>query len=395
MKKVSRFLSGPRYLSLGFWLAALVLLSACGAQIDSWAGLAKSEDSGVVYVAYNERLTALEVATGESLWSYPGEDDRDAKFFARPAVYNGTIYAGDYKGRLHALDNNGNPKWIFTLDDTIEVGPVSVDPDDRVIGGATVNPDLGLVYFGLGSHDVVAVDAEDGSEVWSMETEHGVWGAPLYVPAEETTGNGAGLYVVSLDQHMYSLDPETGDVRWRTDLGGAAPGGITYDAERFVGYVGTFLSELLAVDLADGTIIARYTADDWLWDSPSLAGDMLYFGDLKGNAYAVSFDGDNFTEQWKVELAGDAIRAKPLVYDDLLIFGSQDKSVYAVSRNDGVRQWSKETEGEVLGNMVSIPAGDDVDASSALAIVSTTQNKELVIAYNSLSGEVDWRYNAD
>ena len=394
MKTTPRVFAAPRRIVIGLTLALALLLTACGAESDSWAGLSGSLEGDAVYVAYDNKIVAVDARSGDEIWAYPPKDDRDAKFYAEPTVYNGTIYIGDYKGRLHAINSDdGTNRWTFELDDEINIGPLSVNPDDRVMGGAAVNPDLDLVYFGLASHDVVAVSTETAQEVWSFTTEHGVWGAPLYVPADES-GHDAALFVVSLDRHIYSLDPETGDKRWSTDLGGAAPGGLTFDPDTYTGYVGTFLSELLAIDLTSGEIVHRFETDDWLWDNPALDDGVLYFGDLKGNLYAVSVDDNGFTLQWKQELAKDAIRAMPLVVDDMIIVGSQDKNIYAVSRDDGERQWSKKTEGEALSNLIAIEQGEGDDATT-LAVVSTSEKKELAIAYQAITGEVDWRYDAD
>jgi outer membrane protein assembly factor BamB len=153
------------------------------------------------------------------------------------------------------------------------------------------------VFFGLGSRNVVAVSRETGQEAWKFSTGHGVWATPLYLPANPDDPNSrATLYVLSLDHYIYAIDPQTGKELWHKNLGGAAPGNLVYDSTRNRVYVGTFSSELLAVDLTTHEIVYRFKADDWLWDGPALDGDMLYFGDLAGNLYALRITDSGFQQ---------------------------------------------------------------------------------------------------
>lgn len=386
MKLPQKFTSTPR---IGVLLILVVLLSACGGVAgDSWAGL--SSDGDVVYVAYTRRVVALNPSSGSSLWEYPDEDNRDASFYAVPVVVDDTLYIGDYKGRVHAVSlEDGDPLWIYEPEKGTQIGPLSTKAADRVISSVAVDSDK--IFFGLGSRNVVALSRENGEIVWEFPTNHGVWGTPLYVPATEEGGE-ARLYVVSLDHHFYALNPETGDELWSLDLGGAAPGSMTYDETRNWVYVGTFVSELLAIDLNEAAIVDRYEAKDWLWGRPALEDGMLYFGDLKGNLYAVRVTDEGFEEVWvREELAQDAIRATPLLVGDLIIVGSQDKFIYAVSKEDGSEEWKQATRGEVLTELLLAP-GEDEEAPD-LIIVGTSEREELVLGLVPADGDIDWRYS--
>jgi outer membrane protein assembly factor BamB len=380
------FPSSPRAL-FGLLVLASLLLAACGGVSgESWAGLSTTPDGDQIFVSYGKRIAALDPATGERVWSYPDEDDRDAQFFAVPVVADDTIYVGDYKGRLHAVSREGDRRWIYEPDRD-KLGPLTVTPEDRVISGVAVDDEQ--VYFGLGSRNVVAVSREDGRERWIFETGHGVWATPVLAAANpDDEASRPVLYVVSLDHHLYALNPANGDKLWDLDLGGAAPGGLLYDAEHNRAYIGTFLSELLAVDLDTHKIVARYETEGWVWDPPAMEEDLLYFGDLSGHVYAVRITEGGFEEVWKQEVSENrAIRATPLLNDEVLVVGSRDKHVYALSKDNGTEQWDKATKGEVLAELRLVPG-----AESDLVIASTSEADELVVAYQIESGEVDWRY---
>jgi len=300
------------------------------------------------------------------------------------------IYIGDYEGRMHAIDTSGKEKWVYEPPKKTVIGPLSLTAKDRVISGVAV--DSNLVFFGLGSRSVVALSRETGQEVWKFNTGHGVWATPLYLPANPDDPNSqATLYVASLDHYLYALDPETGKELWRKNLGGAAPGNLVYDQMRHWLYVGTFTSELLAVDLAAHEIAYRFKADDWLWDGPALDGEMLYVGDLAGNLYALRITDNGFEQVWKKKVAQDAIRATPLLTDDTVIVGSKDKNIYAVNKEDGSSRWTKTTGGQALSELVLIPG---TPSSPALVVVGTDNSGKLVFAYAVDTGEERWHYPA-
>lgn len=387
--KTSRFVPAPVQILVGVLLLSALTLTACGSGAgESWAGLSTNPDASVIYVTFNQKLVALNPTSGAVEWQYPEKTSGNVRFYATPVVNNGMIYVGDYEGRMHAIDITGKEKWVYEPPKKTLIGPLSLTAKDRVISGATV--DSNLVFFGLGSRNVVALSRDTGQEVWTFHTDHGVWATPLYLPANPDDPNSqATLYVASLDHNFYALNPETGQELWRKNLGGAAPGNLIYDEARHWVYVGTFTSELLAVDLTTHDIAHRFKADDWLWDGPVLDGDMVYFGDLAGNLYALRVTDSGFEQVWKKKVAQNGIRATPLLTGDMVIVGSKDKSVYAVSKEDGSSRWSKNTGGQALSELILIPA----DAQSpALVVVGTDNSGKLVFAYAVDTGEERWHY---
>jgi len=430
---------------LALLLIASILLAACGGvRGDSWAGIASNGEPSTlgdtVYVSYNEKVMALNASTGKRLWEYPGEDDRDSKFFAIPVVdkANETVYVGDFKGRLHAINTtDGKVRWLYTPPKGDKIGPLSTTPDDRIISGVALGDDM--IFYGLASRNVVALprsSTQPNDTIWTFETDHGVWGTPLYVPAQED--RPAMLYVVSLDQFFYALYAETGEEMWKIDMKSAAPGSLTYDARHNWAYVGTLGEGLLLIDLNAQKILSSFETEGWIWGSPIIEaptgeivpntdqtaetsdaaataeptpeataepagtedtpqGDMLYFGDLNGYLYAVSVsDTGAFTTIWKKQLSEAPIRATPALTpgaDGMVIVGSKDKRIYAFAKDNGTKQWEQTTEGEVLTDLVLVPSDPEDPASPLLVVAGTSENKELVVAYNIETGKRDWDYS--
>ena len=386
----SRLFPSRSRLLLGVLLLGTLALAACGGPAqESWVGISTDEQQSTLYVSQGRKVAALNPASGAILWEYT---DGDAMFYAVPTVVDGTVYVGDYSGRMHAISADGQRLWRYQPAQQAILGPIEVTPRDRVIGGAAVDSDK--VFFGLGSRNVVAVSRTSGQEMWTFHTNHGVWARPLYVPTDPANGvDRAVVYVTSLDHNLYALDAETGDELWRRNLGGAAPGNMVYDPARQRIYAGTFVSELVAVDLVSRDIIARFKTDGWLWGSPAFDGDVLYFGDLTGALYAVRVTDSGFEQVWKMPVAEGGIRATPILSNGLVIVASKDRNVYAVDKEDGAGRWYQGAQGQVLADLVFVPGAGADEEATALVIVSTNQGDRLVIALAANSGEERWVYS--
>src|SRR5262249_1098264 len=69
-------------------------------------------DGQVIVTATDGKVRTFELMTGERGWIY----DAKAPLFAPPAVTSGTVYAGDLKGVIHAIDlKSGQPRWTLDL----------------------------------------------------------------------------------------------------------------------------------------------------------------------------------------------------------------------------------------------------------------------------------------
>jgi len=381
----------PR-LRLGILLILAVALAACGGVAGgSWAGLSTNQSGEKLFVAYDRSVVALNAASGAVLWEYPDEDSRNAQFYAQPVADNGSVYVGDYDGRLHAIDSEtGTSQWVYEPERETLVGPLSPEAPDRVISGVALSPDL--AFFGLGSRNVVAVAREDASEVWTFETDHGVWGTPLYLDAESSPDGTPLLLVSSLDHNLYALDPESGNEYWSLNLGGAAPGNMLYDAENQRVYLGTFGKGVVAVDLESASIAARFQTEEWVWSHPALDGNRLYIGDLGGNLYAVEIGEGTLTQAWKVTPTPEAIRGTPLVIDNLVIVGAEDGRIFARIAESGAEVWSTNVEAKVLTELISV---SDEDDDTTHIVAGTDKKERLIVALNVTNGEGAWSYGND
>ncbi|HMX56996.1 MAG TPA: PQQ-binding-like beta-propeller repeat protein [Leptospiraceae bacterium] len=73
------------------------------------------------------------------------------------------------------------------------------------------------------------------------------------------------------------------------------------------------------------------------FNPPVVIGDMMYFGSIDGNFYAL--DTETGYMKWNFKTRG-AVNSVPFADDQAVYFGSNDGSVYAVDLKDGKQRWS-------------------------------------------------------
>lgn len=197
----------------------------------------------------------------------------DGKIETTPLVANGILYGTSAWSAVYAIDaTTGALKWQW--DPGLVRGGHPADGPRFCCG--PVNRGVALyrdkVYVGLLDGRLVALNADTGRPVWTVQTtpagsDYSITGAPRVVKGKVVIGNGGGEYGVR--GYLSAYDAETGDRVWRFYTvpgdpakpfedpaqeraaktwtgewwkygGGGTPwDGLAYDAEADLLYVGT------------------------------------------------------------------------------------------------------------------------------------------------------------
>jgi len=355
----------PKYLLFLLTLAILtILLSGCAGggatTASSWPGLTLDEETA--YLAYNTFVYAIQLSNGSLKWRYPSEANRTASFYADPALSpDGQLIVGGYNHVLYSLDpKTGNMMWDF------------LQAKNRYIASPLVS-EQGI--FAPNSDDKLYALDLSGNLRWTFNTNGESWARPVSGQACDC------IYLASMDHHLYALDRADGSVIWQSeDLGGAIVG-IPALSETGSLYIGTFNSELLALNSLNGKILWRVPTEDWVWSGPTLAGDRLFVGDLAGNFYALNAgNGGTIWQLTPGQLDGPIV-GSPLVIDDSIYFGSESGTLYALDTS-GAIQWTQTTGGKIYTSPKQ--AGD-------LILVAPIQSEELLIAFDR-DGAKKWAF---
>lgn len=222
----------------------------------------------------------------------------------------------------------------------------------------------------------------DGTINWVGATHpstNGIHGTP-------TLANGL-VYIGAYDGALYAFDRGSGELVWRTQLGGsigASPTyheGIVYIAVEYPDPDGA----VFGVDSLTGEAVWE---DRWPTDHPhsTVAIDpdsgYLAFGANDGTLYAWTFP--DLDRVWTFETP-KPIKGPVTLYDGAAFFGSWDGNIYRVDLTTGERDWAFETDGYVMGG-----AGVDSDAG----VIYKGGHDGWLRALDTATGEQYWRYDA-
>jgi outer membrane protein assembly factor BamB len=265
-----------------------------------------------------------------------------------------------------------------------------VDLPGHIIATPVIHGDL--VYIGFAERNLVAYNVDDLRadvlvEAWTLETEHGIWAAPVLVEGV--------LYVPTMDHILYALNAETGEVLWSADLGGALSSSPVYHEGRL--YIGSLGRKVFEIDAANGQILSEYATADWVWGSPAIVDNTLYVADMGGHVYALGIN--RLTQRWSVRPSNMGIRAAPIVEQGLVIVASRDANVYWLNAEDGSaitdaegNPLRRQLAGEILADMTVVHPSETLDIPQPMLIVSTMNNAELLVAFTLSTGQRQWVY---
>jgi outer membrane protein assembly factor BamB len=125
--------------------------------------------------------------------------DITARIGSTPAIADGRLYLVDADAVVEAFDaKTGSRLWQTPLDNSKR--------DMAVRFGGGISFDNGHVYATTGRGDAAALDAKTGKLLWKVRPAGPLRGAPAV--------GGGSVYVLTQDNQIYALKPDTGETAW-------------------------------------------------------------------------------------------------------------------------------------------------------------------------------------
>lgn len=268
-------------------------------------------DNGRLYVGAHD-LLALDAATGDRDWTF--ETESDSGGLATPAIEDGTVYTrGQFDDpTIYAVDaSSGEERWRFELDRE-GLSPLAVADE--------------TVYCIDETSTIYAITATNGEEQWRrspsvhiMRSIPVIWDGLLYL--------GAG------EGEILALDADDGSDVWRRSLGAGFVGSVAV-ADGTV-FVPGREQALIALSASDGHEKWRRSVSATLAGPPVVAGDLVY---VVAGQTLYTFDVSNGDEGWQFEtravLFGDyqagGINSGLAVVEDIVYVATAPGDLYAL-----------------------------------------------------------------
>jgi outer membrane protein assembly factor BamB len=299
---------------------------------------------GRVFVgAENGNLYALEAKTHGLLWLYHARGGIGSS----AAVADGIVYFLDRAGSVQALNaGDGSPVWTFrTQGEAVFAahGMFGLPRDGQKVADPwdlyLSSPVVhdGKVYVGSSDGHVYALDAKDGKLAWAWHTGGMVHSSPALA--------GANIVVGSWDGAVYALDAQTGELRWRHQTGVEQKTSIMFGIQASPAvdgdtvYVGSRDGFFYALDAASGQPRWRYDAQgSWVVGTPALDADNVYVG-TSDTGLLLALDKRSGQERYRFETRVWTF-ASPLRVADVVVAASMKGELHALDAATGRARWS-------------------------------------------------------
>lgn len=292
--------------------------------------------NGLVYIGSADGgLYAIDEKSGNLKWKFKTA----GAIHSSPSLLNNILYFGSFDGHYYAINAlTGTLVWKFRTGGEHWLGEMGMwgmkpstqymeDLWDFYLSSPVVyeGPKTKSVLFGSSDGHIYCVQAKTGKLIWKFKTAGpvhstavidqnkiyiGSWDATLYALNITTgkevwrfaTGTQTGfkgiqstvavddgkVYFGTREPFFFALDAQTGNVIWEYDAENSwiLSSAVTQNNTVYVGTSDTYA--LLALDAITGAEKYRFKANGYIYSSPAIAGNTLYFGDFTGNFYALN-----------------------------------------------------------------------------------------------------------
>ena len=274
-----------------------------------------------VYVpCLSGELVCLERKTGAKVWAYKSVEKVEKNSFApgfksSPTVTADAIYLGDEDGVFHAIDRRtGQNRWKFATGGEIYSSAAVLD---------------GKIIFGSYDNRLYGLNEKDGSLAWKYETQG-------YVHCAPAVADGV-TFIAGCDEHLRVIDIKTGEQKFDMPL-------ETYliASPAIVGdmlYVGTYASEVVAVDWKKKNVEWRYSSGESEFPFHSSAAVTDKFVVVGGRDKVIhAIDRATGRGAWKFSTRAK-VDSSPVIVDNRVFVGSNDGNLYELNLTDGQERW--------------------------------------------------------
>ena len=301
---------------------------------------------GTLFIgADSGRLFALSPSTGQELWNRSfGEF---ATVQSTPAVHDDALFVGC---------QNGSGSGLFALNAT-DGSVVWSIPDDTGIAASPAYMD-GTVYSASLNGTVLAANATTGEVLWQTVYEGEVWTSPAL--------DDNCLYGGTTTGTFFSLWLDTGAERWNLTY----PSGWTVfstpvvsGGSVYAGFSnhGRLAGEMVALNASTGRPVWTHYSEG-IYSTPAVAENAVYahvWNKTAGGSFLFALpskdpNGDGIISEgellWSFQTLDFEGGSSPLVTDNLVVVGSTDDNLYAVNRTTGAPAWAVATGGNIVGS---------------------------------------------
>jgi outer membrane protein assembly factor BamB len=294
----------------------------------------------VLFVPSGGSLTALEATTGAMRWQYAPPQG----VWERSYTTDGRqVFVGVGGGTLAALDAaSGSLRWQRDLGIEVQRPPLV---QDGVLFVPTTFVGPGIENNHDGRAKLFALQADDGTPIWTLETENYILQTPaIHNGSLYAAGDYYARQSVEEGGHMrmYAIDAADGAIRWTYESEDGFPKRL-HANESVVAFVG-YQDFVSGVSVSNGALLWRRDTGNWV---PSLTGtdDTIYFGSANTIVHALNLSDGQIRWQHNIEEGTfNYALGAPALIEGELYFLTQHGDIMALDAATGDLLWQIPTD---------------------------------------------------
>jgi outer membrane protein assembly factor BamB len=361
-------------------LAAL-LASACVAVAspDGWAPPVL-DNSNLYITTENGHIARTTLApdgrSATALWTFPDRDVPDDEriypnaIYGPPILADGRVYIATFQAGVFALNaETGRPEWP-------RAGTTNANAIRGNIAGGLAYAN-GILFFGTTEGRVYGWSADNGMPAPGWETPlvfgSGIWATPVAI--------GDILYVGTMDGELHALRISDRTPAWPEPFRatGAIGDLVAVDDARL--FVPSINRHLYLLDAATGQVLTDFRARHWVWTTPALEGNRLFFGDFGGYIYGLDISVSPARELWPPAwTGGPLVKAAPVIVDDVLVVADRAPVVSFIDANTGavLNRVPIDGAGTVRANLLAAHDGAYILTTRGRLFFANPENRSVV-----------------
>ncbi|WP_162005750.1 protein kinase domain-containing protein [Dictyobacter vulcani] len=260
-------------------------------------------------------LRALDISTGEHLWSYKA----NGGIYAAPVVSDGLLYvcSGTRQGggKIAALDaDTGEAFWVNETDEPLRATP-------------TIFNDIIYVHS---EHAVYALNVATGQQYWDVTLKAPLQGRPMIV-------NNV-VYISTERGHCYAVDAERGQkIATYADVGQVY---ATVPFDEHVVCICVYNDQLYALDMHSGATYWSLPLENQITNEVEIEDGIAYistegtFATSTARTQLLAINLATGQKLWAAYLRNE-ISATPLVVDGIVYLTTSSQEVYMLDTQHG------------------------------------------------------------
>jgi outer membrane protein assembly factor BamB len=235
--------------------------------------------------ARDGEVVAFDARTGRVRWVR-----RTAPTESSPLVARGTVYVGDWSGRVSAFASaSGRLRWTSELDGAIK--------GSLALAGRRL-------FIGTYGGDVVSLDARTGRTLWRSGGHGSFYSSPAVAYGR--------VYIGSLDGGVYAFGAASGRLLWARPTGSYVYASPAIWRQRVL--VGSYDHDFYALDAGTGEVRWRFRADGRISGAAAVVDGLVYFSTFAEHTYVLHAADGALVRTWPDGEYSPAVAAAPRLY---------------------------------------------------------------------------------